>query len=333
MGGKLFNGRRVERKEFLELEEEVVKFLQSNLLSNKIRKLLHVSDKTSFGDIDLIVSNTLTESSMSFLERSGIDYKKNGDTLSFLWRGVQVDLIFVKPELLDFSVKYFSHGDKSNLIGKLVKYHYGITFSSLGPYYKFNFDNGAYVYKQFLEDNETLDYNVLVFKLLGLVPKASYTEEELFEWIYSSPLFVKDIYSLDKLNSEQRKRDKDRPFYQRWLTWLDTKEDKSDLPFSGGFTNKLLHSIYPEFKECEEFHRRQFAFNLTEKLAFSSVKISYSLKEENKLEGKALGDFIRYLKENHYEEVLPLGSNSSDALLYADLINNLYEQYKGNSNV
>ena len=333
MGGKLFNGRRVNRKEFLELEEQVVKFLQFNLLSNKIRKLSHLSDKTSFGDIDLVVSNTLTDSCMSFLERSGIIYKKNGDTLSFLWSDVQVDLIFVKPELLDFSVKYFSHGDKSNLTGKLIKHHYGITFSSLGPYYKFNFDNGVYVYKQFLEEDKDLDYDYLVFRLLGILPKESYTEEELFEWIYSSPLFIKDVYTLDSLNAEQRKRDKDRPFYQRWLAWLDTKEDKEFYSSHSQFCESVLHTVYPRFNEYKHFHLKQYKFKSHEKLAFSGHHISNSLAEINKLEDKALGDFIKYLKENHYAEVLSVGVNMNDVFLYRDLINNLYEQYKGNSDV
>lgn len=327
MGGKLFNGRRVDRKEFLELEEQVLKFLQSNLLSSDIRKLSHVSDKTSFGDIDLIVSNTLTESCMSFLERSGVDYKKNGDTLSFLWSDVQVDLIFVKPELLNFSVNYFSHGDKSNLIGKLVKYYYGITFSSLGPYYKFNFDNGVYVYKQFLEEDKELDYGYIVFKLLGILPRESYSEEELFEWIYSSPLFIKDVYTLDALNAEQRKRDKDRPFYQRWLAWLDTKEDKESV-YSLEFTHNLRDRFYPKFKEYEKKHLELKERSDLERLAFSGIKISYALKIENKLEGKALGDFIRYLKQNHYAEVLAVGYSLNALDLYIDLINNLYEQYK-----
>lgn len=328
MGGKLFNGRRVNRKEFLELEEQVLKFLQSNLLSNKIRKLSHLSDKTSFGDIDLVVSNTLTDRCMSFLERSGIIYKKNGDTLSFLWRDVQVDLIFVKPELLDFSVKYFSHGDKSNLTGKLIKHHYGITFSSLGPYYKFNFDNGVYVYKQFLEEDKDLDYDYLVFRLLGILPKESYTEEELFEWIYSSPLFIKDVYTLDSLNAEQRKRDKDRPFYQRWLAWLDTKEDKEFYSSHSQFCESVLHTVYPRFNEYKHFHLKQYKFKLREKQSFSGHHISNSLAEVNKLEGKALGNFIRYLKEFYYYTVLELDFNNIQE--YSDTINSLYEKYKGN---
>lgn len=332
MGGKLFNGRRINRKEFLELEEQVLKFLQSNLLSSDIRKLSHISDKTSFGDIDLIVSNTLTKSCMSFLERSGVDYKKNGDTLSFLWSDVQVDLIFVKPELLDFSVKYFSHGDKSNLIGKLIKYYYGITFSSLGPYYKFNFDSGVYVYKQFLEEDKELDYDYLVFKLLGILPRESYTEEGLFEWIYSSPLFIKDVYSLDSMPYEKRKRDQDRPFYQRWLAWLDIKENK-DRVYDQEFTDNLRDKIFPKFKEYEKKHLELKERTHLERLAFSGTKVSYSLKEENKLEGKALGDFIRYLKQNHYAEVLSVGVSINHVSLYIDLINNLYERYKGNSNV
>lgn len=327
MGGKLFNGRRVDRKEFLKFEDEVVKFLQYNLFLDDVLKLSHMSDKASFGDIDLIVPNTKTESSMNFLERSRIPFKRNGDTLSFLWRGVQVDLIFVKPELLNFSVKYFSHGDKSNLIGKLVKYHYGITFSSLGPYYKFNFDSGAYVYKQFLENNETIDYDVLVFKLLGLTPNPSYTEEELFEWIYSSPFFHKSIYRLEELNSEQRKRDKDRPFYQRWLAWLDTKEDKC-FTFDDEFVflNKL--SVYPDLIKYEQFHYQQYKFKLREKQSFSGHRISNSLTEGNKLEGKALGNFIRYLKEFYYYTVIELDFNNIQE--YSDTINSLYEKYKGN---
>lgn len=326
MGGKLLNGKRVNREEFLELEEQVVKFLQSNLLTDKVLKLSHLSDKTSFGDIDLVVSNTLTESCMSFLERSEILYKKNGDTLSFLWENVQVDLIFVKPELLNFSVKYFSHGDKSNLLGRLIKYHYGITFSSLGPYYKFNFDNGVYVYKQFLENNKTLDYDTVVFKLLGILPKNSYTEEELFEWVYSSPLFVKDIYSLDKLNSEQRKRDKDRTFYQRWLSWLDTKENK-ELMYDKEFINNLRDKIYPELKEYEKKHLKLKEDQFFAHLAFSGRKISYYLYEYNKLEDKALGDFIVYLKNNYYQEVLNVGYSVNTIKQYQKLINKIYHEY------
>ena len=326
MGGKLFNGRRVNREEFLELENEVIKFLQSNLLSKDILKLSHLNNKTSFGDLDLIVSNTLTESCMSFLERSGIAYKKNGDTLSFLWRDVQVDLIFVKPELLDFSVKYFSHGDKSNLIGKLIKYYYGITFSSLGPYYKFNFDNGVYVYKQFLEEDKELDYDYLVFRLLGILPRESYTEEELFEWIYSSPLFIKDVYALDTMPYDKRRRDQERPFYQRWLTWLDTKENK-DRVYDQEFIDNLRDKIFPKFKEYEKKHLELKERADLERLAFSGRKISYALKEDSKLEGKALGDFIRYLKQNHYAEVLSLGISINDSMAYIVLINKLYTLY------
>lgn len=328
MGGKLFNGRRVNREEFFEIQTEVVAWLRTNLNSADVLDLHQLEDKKSFGDLDLIVSNELAEKCIDFLKHSDIQYKKNGDTLSFLYKDVQVDLIFVRKELLYFSANYFSHGDKSNLIGKLIKHHYGITFSSLGPYYKFNYGNGVYVYKQFLEDTISPDYDVIVFKLLGLAPKASYTEEELFEWIYSSPLFVKDIYTLDKLTSEQRRRDKDRPFYQRWLAWLDTKEDKPAISFSVCFLDRVLHSVYPKFNPYESFHLKQYRIKLKERDIFSGTRISNSLSDKVKLEGKALGDFIKYLKENHYEEVLSLGVSMNDTSLYRDLINKLYEEYK-----
>ena len=54
----------------------------------------------------------------------------------------------------------------------------------------------------------------------------SFTEEELFDWIYESPYMNTTIYSFDKLKTSDAKRDKKRKFYCRWLDYLKTKPKK-----------------------------------------------------------------------------------------------------------
>ena len=328
MGGKLFNSKRLNRKEFFEIQLEIRNWLVRQLSSDHIMMLSQLADKESFGDLDLIVSNTLTESCMKLLERSGMPYKKNGEVLSFLYEDFQVDLILVKEELLSYSSYYFSDGDKSNLIGKLIKHLYGVTFSSKGPYFKLNINNGEYVTKIFLEESPYLDYSIIVFKLLGLPPKYSFTQKKLFDWISSSPFFVKYIYNLDYMNSEQRSRDKRRPFYQDWLKYLETLDKPSyDTRDETLFFMSYLHHLYPNLAKELEKHHKNWKEIQDKKKVFSGSLIKNLIG----LEGKALGDFIRYLKQNHYEEVL-LGFNANDDLLYLDLINNLYDKYKGSNN-
>lgn len=264
MGGKLLNGRRVGREEFLVLEEQVVSYLKANLLSKHVYKLIHLSDKETFGDLDLVVSNTLTESILKLIDNP----VKNGDVISFLWSGLQVDLILVSSELLDYSVKYFSFGDRSNLLGRLIKHTYGLTFSSKGLYKK---HHNKKIYLDF-------DYDGIVLKLLGLTPKDSYTEKELFDWVISSSFFNREVFQLNNLTSEQRARDKKRAFYQRWLSYIEY--DTNPYP-----------ELATKIKEIDDELEHQKKINEV----YSGVRI----KEMLGIEGKHLGDFIRWCKHNN----------------------------------
>lgn len=261
MGGKLLNGRRVTREEFFDIEDRVCAFLGAHRLHQFI-------DKTTFGDIDLVLPISTKERSMRLLESPVV----NGDVISFLWDGFQVDLICVPDDMVEYSIDFFSHGDKSNLLGRLIKYHYNLTFSSKGLYKKYNINSGYYVRKEMLDKGS---YKDIVEKFFRKPLIDFQTEEELFEWVKSSVLFEREAFYLENLTAEQRARDRKRPFYQRWLDYIEVPECPYDLT------------------ELDSYHVEEY---------LKLVEFNSQFKGISKitgLQGKELGKFIKHLKTKY----------------------------------
>ena len=123
MGGNVFTtldfkSKRVDLKDFLRIKNEIITLFKNNNLNLYFGE--YTRDKTSFGDLDIIVDTNL-DKFIKVLEDHSFKYSKNSNVLSFLYEDFQVDLIKVDSHTLDYAVLYYSWNDIHNLLGKLCK--------------------------------------------------------------------------------------------------------------------------------------------------------------------------------------------------------------------
>ena len=129
------------------------------------------------------------------------------------------------------------------------------------------------------------------------------TLEDIFRFAASSPYFNKAIYLLDNRNHASRIRDKKRATYNALLKWLETQENLNTYPWDtlreqGGrqIKESFLQRAFEWFPAAKPHYEQLLAHNELRKRAnekFNGVLIQSWVG----LEGKELGAFMKYLRE------------------------------------
>ena len=143
-----------------------------------------------------------------------------------------------------------------------------------------------------------------IFEFLGFdyerYLKGFDTLEEIFEWIINSKYFSYEVFLMDNLNHIDRKRNKKRATYQKFLEYINTK-DLSTLPNTVFYKNKeiyleLVDNYFPEAKLSEKLQelKDKDAFNKAMAEKFNGDLVM----EWTGLKGKELGNCIKFFKES-----------------------------------
>lgn len=124
--------RRVDAREYYQLEAEICEILSSN--SIRFETISNYINKQSFGDIDIVVGQLLGETDVKALFSPTV-VKANGNVIIFDYKNVQIDLIsFNEYEHQQFARQYFSYSDFGNLIGRVAR-RLGFKFTFTGLTY------------------------------------------------------------------------------------------------------------------------------------------------------------------------------------------------------
>lgn len=229
MGGNVFeNSQRIESKEkFHELcltQKELLKGITKEIYIPR-----QIDSKETFGDIDLILSEKYKETIAELIESLNLTNNIQRDihsgnitnpVISYLYEDkYQIDLIFLTDNI-EYAYNFFSYGDHGSLLSTIL-FKDNLKNSFKGLIENIYKNNGNYKrtlqvsndYFQMLEFLE-LDVNKFI--------KGFSTEEDLFNWISSSPYFEKDIFNPANKNHKHRSRNKKRPFYIHFLAYLDS---------------------------------------------------------------------------------------------------------------
>jgi hypothetical protein len=223
MGGNALSikTRRVNFKEFIQIQDQVSEALVFNLGYAQARFLPYIFNKESFGDLDLI----LPKPKLPYLEDFLTDYLgsrevvHNGDIVSFEYREFQIDLIHTPFQNLDIAQTYFSYNDLGMLMGMLAK-RVGCKYGSDGLYLVRYNHNKSRKWEIFLsKDSEE------IFWFLGLnysrFLKGFESLEDVFEFVYCSHLFDSDAFLNEEgWNHRRRTRNKKRPTWQAFKSYL-----------------------------------------------------------------------------------------------------------------
>lgn len=303
MGGNAFkqNGyesKRMDLETFNQVKKEIYDFLTS--LGIEYLDIVSVKDKTSFGDLDVLVvekGDGVLEKIFSNIHQLGLTeefFVKSGFCSSMLYKKLyQVDFIKTHDSYKEYHQKYLSHNDLGNLIGRCVKeshYKHGHD----GLYYTYY--DGTRIKKDFLIST---DYRE-VLNLLGLsvekFDEGFENVDDMFEYITNNKYFKPSFYQFENLNNRNRVRDAKRKNYNLFLEYVNKLNvDESQVPKLPSYKER-----YPEIIPLvEAFHAETTKINhLKKKFNGSIVMAITGLKD------KELGDFIYNFKAIYSNEYL-----------------------------
>lgn len=315
MGGKAFKDavRINSKEEYQNLFNKQKEMF--NHITNDLYLPRQLTSKTSFGDLDIILSKDCIDQVAEKLEsldyplliiRNKITEEITYNVISYLYDNkYQVDLIFIDNSFINYAIDYFSFGDQGNISGMLLR-KYSVKNSFTGLYFVYRQDNGNYK-RDILIFDEYRDYLKLLDLDVQKFDEGFNTQEEVFEWITSSSFFESNIYELKKLNSKRRARDSKREYYTNFLKYLSDK----DLPYE---SNKFLKLDMEDFKqryvECD--------LEYEELKQFKNKFNGFLVTNLRKLEGEPLGKFMNnFRKEYSKKDIL----NFTDEELEQKILN------------
>ena len=299
MGGTAFAkydmiSKRMNVEEFKQLKSEIYNVLEQ--INIEYLDIPYIKDKDTFGDIDiLIVENeecTTIKTIYENLDKFGLTINeiiRNGDYVSIMYKGSQVDLIKTQPEYKYYHQSYLSHNDLGNLLGRTIK-EAGFKHGHDGLFYTYRI--GDKFKKEILLSR---DHDVTL-KILGLDPQKFKdgfdTLTDMFDFVISSPYFKPSRYQLSALNNRNRVRDRKRKNYNAFLKYIEGMQNsvlKVPSPFD------LFDHLQGEVDKIVDKHekkiklRSKFNGNLCMKLT--------------DLRGEDLGKFIGKITEK-YKDIL-----------------------------
>lgn len=172
-----------------------------------------LSDKSSFGDIDILYCGDLALSKLG-----SRPYKSNGGVLSTVFLSsfglVQVDFIRTSPSAFDFAYEYYSFNDMGNLLGRIARM-LGFTLGQGGLYYRHKDEHGQ-VHKLLVTTHWQTAMTLLGY---GERPE-SLTWQGLIDYVCSGTYFCTRPFLLEQRSHKGRTRDRKRRSYCDFLTHL-----------------------------------------------------------------------------------------------------------------
>ena len=294
-----FDTRRVPAVEY---HQEIVPALKASLSrlfpGTRVACIASYGNKPDFGDVDFLIetdllgTNWVDEVLLHFNPRAWV---KNGNVLSFEYRGFQVDMIATKGDEFSWSLAYFSFNDLGNLIGR-VAHKMGFKLGHNGLWYVLrDSEKSTHVID---EIRLTLSEWDRALAFLGFEPERYHrgfqTMEEIFTFVTESSWFDRDIFLLENRNHASRIRDRKRKTYTAFLEWVEARPDLKRHQWSADKSAHLVRAdeVFAGFRGQREAAFEKMARNCAIRARFNGDLV----RQLTGLQGADLGNHMRYLK-------------------------------------
>jgi hypothetical protein len=209
--------RRLDKVEYEEMTREALCKLRE-IGFEAVPVPAHRS-KRDFGDIDILVSGG-REDRGKIVEHFGSEvHVSNGDCLSLLWKGAQLDVVSVEHGETEVALGYFSWPDLGNFIGKIARAA-GLKYGHRGLCRWVSCERSG---KRFAAKVSTSTSDIHQF--FGLSHQRWLegfdSPADIYEFVAGSPLFSKSLFQADALDHRSRVRNRKRPVYRGLLEWAE----------------------------------------------------------------------------------------------------------------
>lgn len=323
MGGNLFKLGRLPREQYLALEGRLCQRLDARL-AGLYRIPRYYGDKPDFGDVDVIVSDAaLTEGWEALREELvallGVErHKQTGHVFSTVFEDFQVDFFCRPAESFEATWAFLCFNDVGNLLGKIFR-RLGLKYGEHGLSYVYRGPGESHFVRELLVSRDTRRIFEFVQVDFERWDQGFGSLDEVFEWVIASPYFSTEPY--EALSASTRKRARERPTIQRFLTWIEERglvRHVDYLDDREGYV-PMIAAAFPEAGLPEAIAQASAdeAREAAVRERFNG-RLVMSLKPE--LEGQALGEFIRTFKDtfgDFEQEVLALDEVALHALILA----------------
>lgn len=305
MGGNAFEGlKRLNKEDYNDHFDRISNWLGKWYLHDRTKSY---SNKESFGDLDIIVSIDLDdiEKDIDFIQkrmvRDGfhdIEFKKNGNVLSFKHCNFQTDLIFVDESNFDCARFYYSYNDLHCIIGR-VAHKLGVKFGSDGLWHSIKDEGGANELKTLLTKDPNEIYDYLGYSYERYLEGFD-SVEDIFEFIASSKYFNKDIFSFENLDHRNRTRNRKRKNYSDFVEWTKNREFKNNYQYDKNKQNYLikLDQAFPKvfiFDKIERHSEMIRTIKILNKIFNGNLVSKWTGLKGSEL-GKLMKSFNEYLE-------------------------------------
>lgn len=315
---KQYNVERLTKEQY----NEVISALTPTL-PYKTVAIPSYRSKVSFGDCDLLTTST-DEAFEKSLSKDFIllGKKRNGSVTSYALKygsfpPFQFDLIKAKEDSFQFNYNYLSYNDLGNLIGRVAA-AFGFKFAHDGLYILAWYDHkgeerSVVRVKEEAKTNDHAEHRIEklfisnfdeALEFLGFdslrFAQGFDTVDDILNFVASSKYFCKDFFLFENRNHDQRKRDVKRPTYLRALEYFDAlTETKSRDEVTRAFRANVA-TKYPSIvnikRDMRKQVRREYLFS--RRLSSRRVVWLYGRLFDRQLEGVALGNMMKFLKNN-----------------------------------
>jgi hypothetical protein len=300
MGGNAILGtRRILTAEFSEIIKQLIPLLSTVYRHVYVPRFL--DEKESHGDIDFVTCLPIATQNVqdTVKELLGSDViVANGPTVSYLYKGAQIDIHTCQPDMFIMTCWYRDYGDISQLIGLMAK-KIGLIYGQNGLHYRLIFANGS---SQIIELSRD---PAKIFEFFGFdldqFGKGLSTVGQLIDFLVKSPYFSRDIIDYGKDLTKYEKR----PMY------LKIRQQILDRPLESPISNRdyIYQRAIDYFKQND-----MIAY-----LKYSNQKdIDYKTRFDSKivrqlsgLDQRPLGDLMMSLRNTYTRDQI-LAMNDSE---------------------
>jgi len=315
MGGNALKIAQIERcdnNKYLSLSNEII--LKLNNYYIKTHLIKSYKNKESYGDIDIICCNNNNINYKSIIENlfKPTEIYHNGDVFSFDYKKTQIDLIISSENNFETSINYFNY-ELGNFIGRIAA-AMGFRYGHYGLKFQYRHEDGGKIYEKIISQDidKILDF-------LGFDVK-KYHEgfielKDIFDFVINSYYFNPRIFDYNKLNHQNRTRNKKRKNYTAFLEYIKTHHQKENTnpaidinytvePNYDGSYEYLIKNRDKYLKKADIY----FNINLTpqieewkkeiegDKLISAKFNGNLIMAEMPELKGKELGNLITKFK-------------------------------------
>jgi hypothetical protein len=319
MGGRALKVAITERKSTIDYNRislEITNVLFKLGIDTKCVQSYY--NKKDHGDLDVLIRKNERLNNINLVDFikehfNPTEIYNNGGVISFDYDSFQIDFISIQEEDWNFAIKWFDFDPFSNIAGKIA-HKLGLKFGWSGLIFPVRSFSGRQTKDIVVTKNHQKVVEFLGFNYNKYL-KGFDEMEKIFDFIIGSKYFDHNIFQWDNMNSIDRKRNRKRSSYQKFLEYLI----ENNITKTYEFKEKVdyideIDKYFPEARLKEQIQELQKIDDENESI-YNKFNGKLIMELYPELKDKELGDMMNKFRDSFDDFRIYALEHSSDEIL------------------